>query len=89
MSLDGYVADERGGYDGIVPVPSPGLDTTDPLPFEAFLDDVDVVVMGEESGLYQDLVSDRFGDRVRLEQERIDWTWAKQHLPFGIVSGGT
>lgn len=36
----------------------------------------------EESSLYQDLVSDRFGDRVRLEQERIDWTWAEQHFPY-------
>jgi hypothetical protein len=35
----------------------------------------------EESALYFDLVTDRFGDHVRLEQERIDWTWAEQHLP--------
>jgi hypothetical protein len=32
--------------------------------------------------LYTDLVTDRFGDHVRLEQERIDWTWAEQHLPY-------
>jgi len=24
-----------------------------------------------------------------LPWERIDWMWAKQHFPFGIVSGGT
>jgi hypothetical protein len=36
----------------------------------------------EEAALYTDLVTDRFGDHVRLEQERIDWTWAEQHLPY-------
>lgn len=36
----------------------------------------------EELRLYDDLVSDRLGDRVRLEQERIDWGWAEQHFPF-------
>lgn len=34
----------------------------------------------DERDLYSDLVSDRFGDRVRLEQERIDWSWATQRL---------
>lgn len=29
-----------------------------------------------EASLYDDLVSDRLGERVRLEQERIDWSWA-------------
>jgi dihydrofolate reductase len=46
MSLDGYIADHDGGYDWIVPVPSPRLNTAHQLPFDAFLEDVDVVVMG-------------------------------------------
>lgn len=35
----------------------------------------------EESAVYAGLVSDVWGDRVRLEQERIDWLWAQQRLP--------
>ncbi len=35
----------------------------------------------EESALYADLVTDRFGPAVRLEQERIDWAWALDRLP--------
>jgi dihydrofolate reductase len=46
MSLDGYIADEHGGYDWIEPVPSPTLDTTHKLAFDDFIADVDVVVMG-------------------------------------------
>lgn len=34
----------------------------------------------EERHLYQDLVEDRLGTNVRLEQERIDWTWARVRL---------
>jgi hypothetical protein len=34
-----------------------------------------------EASLYADLVSDRLGDRVRLEQERVDWSWAVERLP--------
>jgi hypothetical protein len=34
----------------------------------------------EEQALYQDLVTDRLGERIRLEQERIDWTWASGRL---------
>ncbi|QAY59514.1 hypothetical protein ET475_05610 [Microbacterium protaetiae] len=33
-----------------------------------------------EHALYEDLVTDRFGAGVRLEQERIDWEWALQRL---------
>lgn len=36
----------------------------------------------EERELFGDLVSDRLGDRVRLEQERVDWEWAVQRLPY-------
>lgn len=34
----------------------------------------------EEQALYQDLVTDRFGVRVRLEQERIDWSWVRDRF---------
>ncbi len=32
-------------------------------------------LMPEEQALYHDLVTDALGQRVRLEQERIDWGW--------------
>lgn len=35
----------------------------------------------EEAEVYADMVSDRLGAKVRLEQERIDWAWAKERLP--------
>lgn len=60
MSLDGYIADEEGGYDWIVPVASPALDTTHQLPFEEFLDDVDLVVMGRrcyDQGQHRDYLA--------------------------------
>jgi dihydrofolate reductase len=65
MSLDGYIADHEGGYDWIVPVPSPRLDTAHQLPFDAFLEDVDIVVMGRrcyEQGQSEDYVT--LGKRV-------------------------
>lgn len=34
----------------------------------------------DEHALYVDLVEDRLGDKVRLEQERIDWSWASRHF---------
>jgi hypothetical protein len=33
-----------------------------------------------ESALYSDLVTDRYGPAIRLEQERVDWEWAAQRL---------
>ncbi len=38
----------------------------------------------DEHDLYIDLVEDRFGERVRLEQERIDWHWVEQQLPTAV-----
>jgi hypothetical protein len=35
----------------------------------------------DEQDLYSELVGDGFGERVRLEQERIDWHWVEQRLP--------
>jgi hypothetical protein len=34
----------------------------------------------DERDLYSDLVSEGFGERVRLEQERIGWQWVEQRL---------
>lgn len=36
----------------------------------------------EEAAVYDDLVSDRFAEQVRLEQERIDWGWVTERLPY-------
>ncbi|WP_053383036.1 Wadjet anti-phage system protein JetD domain-containing protein [Leucobacter celer] len=39
-----------------------------------------------ETELYSDLVTDRLGHAVRLEQERIDWAWASRRLAaVGLV----
>lgn len=35
----------------------------------------------DEYDLYSELVADGLGERVRLEQERIDWQWVEQRLP--------
>lgn len=35
----------------------------------------------DERDLYSELVGDGLGERVRLEQERIDWQWVEQRLP--------
>lgn len=37
-----------------------------------------------EAAVYDDLVSDRHGRSVRLEQERIDWQWVTEHLPYVV-----
>jgi hypothetical protein len=36
----------------------------------------------DEQGLYQDLVTDRLGERVRLEQERIAWDWVAERIRY-------
>ncbi len=49
---------------------------TEPTPTSAAL----TRLSPDEAAVYNDLVTDRFGDKVRLEQERIDWTWALERL---------
>ncbi len=46
MSLDGYIADKTGGYDWIQPDVDDHLDTERQIPFDDFLETVDLVVMG-------------------------------------------
>lgn len=35
-----------------------------------------------EAELFSELVSDALGEAVRLEQERIDWAWVQERLPY-------
>ncbi|MDN5764951.1 MAG: DUF2220 family protein [Humibacillus sp.] len=41
----------------------------------------------DEADLFSDLVSDQFADRLRLEQERIDWDWAQARVPYAHEAG--
>ncbi|GAB3768725.1 Wadjet anti-phage system protein JetD domain-containing protein [Microlunatus parietis] len=51
---------------------------TEDSPTNARLDRLTAV----EAQLYTDLVEDRLGPSVRLEQERLDWAWVQQRLPI-------
>ena len=46
ISLDGFIADEHGGYDWIQPAGNPGLNTPQRWSHERFLEHVATVVMG-------------------------------------------
>lgn len=48
MSIDGYIADEDGGFDWIVGDGSSKLNTKNKYDFNKFLDNVSVVVMGKK-----------------------------------------
>lgn len=47
-------------------------------PTSARLDRLD----DEEAAVHSDLVGDRYAEAVRLEQERIDWAWVRERLPY-------
>lgn len=64
MSLDGYIADESGGYDWITGDSHHDLDTEHTFNFNDFLNTVDIVVMGKHcynQGFHKD-----FSDKTVL-----------------------
>ncbi len=62
MSLDGYIADEDGGYDWIKGDGSRALDTPAKWDYAAFLEGVDAVVMGR--ACYDQGMLDEFRDKT-------------------------
>src|SRR5699024_2892066 len=51
---------------------------TEPKQSKAALD----LLQSDEASLFNDLVTGRFGEQLRLEQERIDWAWAQARFPW-------
>jgi len=47
ISIDGYIADESGGFDWIVGQGDTSIDTAERSEFEEFLTGIDIVVMGK------------------------------------------
>lgn len=57
----------------------------EPTPTAARLDGLTL----EEAGLYGELVEGRHGENVRLEQERLDWGWVLERLPYQAIGSRT
>lgn len=70
QSLDGFIADETGGYDWIAGQGDDGLDTEQEFSFSAFLSDIDIVVMGNRC--YQEGFAKDFADKQVYVAARAD-----------------
>lgn len=72
ISLDGYIADENGGYDWIIGDGNSTLNTENKWDYNKFLDEIDVVVMGRNC-YDQNMHKDFQGKEVYIaSSEKID-----------------
>ena len=62
MSIDGYIADEDGGFDWIVGDGDSSLDTENKWDYNEFLEGIDIVVMGKKC--YDQGFLDDFKDKT-------------------------
>jgi len=61
MSLDGYISDIEGGYDWIKGDGDSGCNTNKMFDFKAFMDSIDIIVMGRKS--YEDIGVDQYSSK--------------------------
>ncbi|WP_335871821.1 dihydrofolate reductase family protein [Bacillus sp. 2205SS5-2] len=61
MSLDGYIVDEKGGYEWIEGDGDKSLNTAETHNFPKFIESIDIVVMGSKS--YEDIGIEDYPDK--------------------------
>lgn len=62
MSLDGYIADEKGGYDWIVGDGNSNLNTENKFDFMAFVETTDTIILGKKA--YEDCDMSMFSQKL-------------------------
>lgn len=84
ISLDGYIADENGGYDWIVGDGNSTLNTENKWDYNKFLSEIDVVVMGRNC-YDQNMHKDFQGKEVYIaSSEKID-NYENYHFISGNI----
>ena len=82
MSIDGYIADENGGFEWIVGDGNNKLDTDQKWDFNKFLEQVDVVVAGKNC-YDQNLLNDFKGKKIYVATSKM----MKDHDHFHFMNG--
>lgn len=71
MSLDGYIADEKGGYDWIEGDGDKSLNSSEQFDFARFMDGVDLIVMGRKA--YEECDMKPYKEKQVIVATHQDW----------------